>query len=360
MTMAPRPDSVNDVPQVPGFVLLAGDTHCHVTPPDSSGHVSRGLAETVALAESESLDFVILTPHLWDRTLDDSPRREEARAEWRALRERVGTIDSEVLFVPGFEYTSRRGHATFAFADVDEALRERDVPSLVRRWTEAGGLIFVNHPLLTPFGAPIRNARWDLSWSLWTDGDGPWSDDVVAIHRAAVGWEAYNLSIDFLHDRHYQSRPGVSRRSVMAWLDRAVVREGRRMTPVGGSDSHSSHLRAATFVLATSRTVEALRDAFASGRTCVASPWPCTLVARATAGGPFEPVGATIQTRGWVEVRLGVSGEVLLGGRVVAEPSAGQTVRLATSGDCTVLRARADGGASAPIYLDCDILDGAP
>ncbi len=46
------------------FQILAGDFHCHVSPPDWNQEANRDLAETVVLAKKEHLDFVVLTPHV--------------------------------------------------------------------------------------------------------------------------------------------------------------------------------------------------------------------------------------------------------------------------------------------------------
>ena len=77
MTSAYRPADVERAgfrdtgPGVPGaddvtahFRILAGDFHCHVSPPERDQEANRDLAETVVLARQEHLDFVVLTPHV--------------------------------------------------------------------------------------------------------------------------------------------------------------------------------------------------------------------------------------------------------------------------------------------------------
>src|SRR5215813_7486463 len=59
----PKPTELARADKAP-YLVLGGDFHCHVTPPDDPGHVSRTLAETVALAKKEGVDFVVLTPHV--------------------------------------------------------------------------------------------------------------------------------------------------------------------------------------------------------------------------------------------------------------------------------------------------------
>lgn len=67
------------------YVLLAGDLHCHVSPPDDRDHVSRDLAQTLALARSEALDFIVLTPHIWTPYLKAPGYRERILAGHRWL-----------------------------------------------------------------------------------------------------------------------------------------------------------------------------------------------------------------------------------------------------------------------------------
>src|SRR5688572_19396516 len=57
------------------YELLAGDLHCHISPPDHPPHVTRGAAETVELAHNEGLDFVMLTPHVGSRFFQEASHR---------------------------------------------------------------------------------------------------------------------------------------------------------------------------------------------------------------------------------------------------------------------------------------------
>jgi len=68
------------------YELLAGDMHCHVSPPDRPPHVTRGIEETVALAHDENLDFVVLTPHV-RAPFFMSPSRRERSEERRVGKE---------------------------------------------------------------------------------------------------------------------------------------------------------------------------------------------------------------------------------------------------------------------------------
>src|SRR5687768_13805790 len=65
--------------------LLAGDFHCHVSPPDGPSHVARGLQATIDLANRERLDFVVLTPHVRARFYQFAEGRESVLAEQQLL-----------------------------------------------------------------------------------------------------------------------------------------------------------------------------------------------------------------------------------------------------------------------------------
>src|SRR5688500_5654561 len=79
MVFAPR---TSDAAPPPGsrFLLLAGDMHCHVEPPDHPEHVGRGLTRTLELARDEGLDFVVLTPHVGADLGSGDYADEDARA----------------------------------------------------------------------------------------------------------------------------------------------------------------------------------------------------------------------------------------------------------------------------------------
>ena len=341
------------------YVLLAGDTHCHVSPPDNPGHVSRDLPSTVALAEAEGIDFLLLSPHLWDEFYAEPGRREEALSAARELRRRIDETDTDVMLFPGFEYSTHSGHATLGFADLDRVLaeiplEEADADRFFDGWVAHGGVILVNHPLLTPLDdVAVRNAQWDLSWRPWTTTSRARSD-VEAIHRLAHGWEAENSAVTHLRDWYLLGRPDNSRRSVLFQLDRRIPREGRRMTPVGGSDSHSHHLIPVTFVLAAERSERGVRDALVAGRVCIRDPRACTLEAR-PAGGDWQRIGASMIAEGAIEVRApGGPATVVLNGAVVGRAGTGEVLRLEVpAGRCSVLRASVGSGDSAPIYVNC-------
>jgi hypothetical protein len=358
MSGAYRPEPASAVDVAP-YVLLAGDLHCHVSPPDNPGHVGRNLTDTVTLAEEEGLDFVVLSPHLWSGFLEDPSERAEAIDRARTLEHAIAGADTDVMLIPGFEYSTHNGHATLGFADLETVLAEIPVgdpgasSAFFERWVAAGGVIVVNHPLLTGLDSMIPNARWDLSWHTWTERSSP-PTDIAAIDRLAHGWEAENSAVSHLRDYWMTGQIESSRRSVLYQIDRRIRKQRRRMTPIGGSDSHSHHIRAVTFVLAEERSERAVRDAIVDGRVCIRDPRACTFEARVP-GGEWARIGAALDADSSVEVRArGRDVSILRDGEIVACPRSGRPATVEVpAGECTVLRAHVDGGDSAPIYVNC-------
>jgi hypothetical protein len=356
---APPPGAPTDEP----YELLAGDLHCHVSPPDGSWHVVRDLPETAALAAEEGLDFVVLTPHVWARFFADEGLRARVLGQQAALRSAVAALPpGGPLFVPGFEYTDGQyGHVGVAFADAEQVLADLPTELLARRpelfferYVAAGGVLTINHPFTTPIPFLVSIARADLSWRPFTAPDGPFPAEIQAIGALAQTFEAYNLTTSELRDRLLRGDRDESIRLVLEQLDRDAPRQHRPMTAVGGSDSHSHHLRATTFVLsAAGRTTRGLREALVAGRTCVRDPAACSLRARAP-GGPWVAVGGAIEGASSLEVwATGGPVQLYRDSALVAEPAAGLVTRVAVPPSCAVLRARVGGGYSSAIYVNC-------
>ncbi len=354
----------DDAATGPRYQLLAGDFHCHVGPPDDASDVTRDFAETQTLAREEHLDFVVLTPHVAARFFQNEAARAAVAAGQKKLRADIAAAKGDVLFIPGFEYTDHQyGHVGVAFADLDAVLA--DVPTKVAlaepekffsSWVDHGGTLVVNHPLVTPLKSIFAMARADLSWRPWTSKK-PVASEIAAVDRLAQGFEAYNVTASQLRDRILLGNADKTLDDTFLHLDAAIVAKGRRMTPVGGSDSHGPTLRATTFLLATSKTVAGVREAFLEGRVCVRDGAACSLEARAPGTAEWSPVGASMPMpkTGTIEVRAhGDDIEIIRGGAIVATPGSDrvETVQLVAS-TCNVVRARVGEGLSAPIYVGC-------
>ncbi|MGZ3478282.1 MAG: CehA/McbA family metallohydrolase [Polyangiales bacterium] len=344
--------------------VLAGDLHCHVAPPDDPSDVTRGLHRTADLAREESIDFVVLTPHVWSRFFLDGKLRDVVADGQRELRAAIAVEEKRtgVVFVPGMEYTDHQyGHVGVSFGDLDATLA--DVPlgsdlsahpeKFFERWVAHGGLLVIHHPFVTPIASsPIAMGKADLSWRPFTT-EGVFPGEIDAVTRLAQGFEAYNLTATHLRDRYLLQDGEVTIRATLNQLDREVRAQGRRIAAVGGSDSHEDHLRAATFVFAKSRTASAIREAIVAGRTCVRDGAACTFVARKP-GGAIAHVGDAIQDAETLEVAAQADDvEVFLDGASVATITGERFAKVKVPSRCAVLRARVGKGWSSPIYVNC-------
>jgi hypothetical protein len=349
--------------KMPGYRILAGDLHCHVSPPDVSTHVTRDFPQTVQLARREGLDFVVLTPHIWSGFFQSAGLRDTAVAWQRELETAIARSRArDIVFIPGFEYSSfQYGHVGLSFADVEAVFRDLPLDVAVshperfaEQWVGHGGLIVIHHPLQTPIDSVFSSsANVDLSFRPLTS-TAPVPEEFLAYRNLAQGFEAFNLMTSRLRDWLLLHDSEYSLRRVLSLLDREIVQQGRLIAPTGGSDSHGMQLRATMFVLARDKTAAAIREAIAEGRTCVRDVAACTLVARARAGDPEVVVGGSLRGVTAIEAKvLGDDGDLIVAGRVVASPRAGQFVGLAVPPTCTTLRARAGMGFSAPISINC-------
>jgi len=339
--------------------------HCHVSPPDDATDVSRDLEETLKLARSEKLDFVVLTPHVWSRFfMDQGLRRAVTDGQARLRADIAKLAPPDVVFIQGFEYTDHRyGHVGASFADIDTVLAEVPLEDaqthpahFFEKWVAHGGMLVVNHPFVTPLDSFIRIARADLSWRPFT-AQGPFPAEVEAIDRIAQGFEVYNVSATDLRDRFLVGESDHTLKETFAALDQRIPVGHRRMTPVGGSDSHGHHLQATTFVLSEARTPSAIHDAIVAGRVCVRDGGACSFEARSAGTDEWTPIGGVIEKSGAIEVRAhGESIDIIVNGKVVASPASDTVARVDLSGDqCSVVRARVGSGYSGPIYVHCGV-----
>jgi hypothetical protein len=344
-----------------GWIILSGDMHCHVAPPDPPWHVTRELPETLELARDEGLDFILLTPHVRARFFADERRRAAFLEDQRALTadlERAGA--PPLIVVRGLEYTDfDYGHVSLGFADPEAVLADFPIDEarahperFFQKWALAGGVMVINHPVLTPIPSIFRSARGDLSWRPFSSA-GPFPSEIAAADQLAQGVEVFNLAVTHMRDGLLLGDGERSLKHAALLAAHAARAKGHRVAAIGGSDSHSFHLRASTFVLADARTPEAIREAILAARTCVRSSEACTFEGRAP-GGPWQPVGASLYGS-YIEVRA--QGEpivVLRDGQIVARPRSGEAVRIdLPEGACSAVYAKVGEGYSSPIYAGC-------
>jgi hypothetical protein len=364
MGSAYRPAAPPVVYGSPLLQIVSGDLHCHVAPPDDASDVTRALPATADLAKAEGIDFVVLTPHVWSRFFMDAKLRSIVQEGQRDLRAAIAieTKRTGVLFIPGFEYTDQQyGHVGVSFGDLDAVLS--DVPladaqahpeKFFEQWVAHDGVLSIHHPLVTPIpGSSFSMAKADLSWRPFT-APGKFPAEIDAVTRLAQGHEVFNLTATHLRDRYLLHDGLATIRASLARLDQEVRTQGRRIAALGGSDSHEDHLRAATFVLTPARTIDAIRTAIVSGRTCVRDGAACTFTARSP-GGTLARVGDAVSGSELAVSATGDDIEIFLDGDPVATPKSDQPAKIKVPERCAVLRARVGKGWSSPIYANCKL-----
>jgi hypothetical protein len=346
-------------------LILAGDMHCHVLPPDSAHHVSRELPETLALAKSEGLDFVVLTPHVPARFYMDDEMRGWVLETQAELRARLARLKPELLVIPGFEYTDfRNGHLGMAFAEPSEVLEgltseeARSSPErFFEMWVARGGILTINHPMNRPLPkAPFHELGADMSWRAFRgERSATEAPEIAWITTHATTIETFNSMVSGLRDQLVIGDEERSLREASHVADEVVRTQHRRIASVGGSDSHGSWLRATTFVLAKDRSIDSLRKGIAGARTCVRGPQACTLELR-NDGGAWLGVGDAITTTSSsFEARAsGDDATFIVNGAHVATGSDGEIVKLTVPTDrCSIVRAIVGRSWSSGIYVNC-------
>ncbi len=168
--------------------LYRGDLQSHTFYSDAKGSPE----DLVAVAKERSLDFLAVTDH-----------------NTNSHHRKLGELSSpDLLLIPGEEITTYRGHANVWGVDgwVDFRVEQEEYLDVLVDYVHArGGLFSVNHPKATP---NCLGCDWEYEVPSATDSleawQGPWA---------------------------YQNWESLSRYDVL-------LRQGRRLALVGGSDRH--------------------------------------------------------------------------------------------------------------------------
>ncbi len=253
---------------------FAGDLHMHVAPPDAPD-VKLSASEVARRAHDAKMDFVVLTPHLWE-----GQQRPAFDAAWRTLAAEARATTS-ITLIPGVEWTTRRGH--FGVMGADIASLHGDFLAAAHA---AGAFISVNHPFAVPtkIGA-IPESYFDMSYRVWSER---------ALGFTAIdGVEVWNLPLGLAN---MISRPGGRSGEERAWTEanRVVHDEHRRITAVGGTDNHRETVLPTTWVLADDRSEPAILAGLRVGATCVGGPEAGSLRARSAEDPTWRRIGASV------------------------------------------------------------------
>jgi hypothetical protein len=238
--IAPVPASIG------GARWYRGDLHLHTVYSDGERHPG----ELVAAAQAGGLDFVVSTEH----------NTNAANRVWPMCR--TGSL----LVIPGEEVTTRHGHwlavglSAHAWVDWRYGPRDGVFPRFAAEVREAGGLVVAAHPAV-----PLPGSAWEFGFA-----------HVEALEVWNGRW---NLDDEL---------------SLRIW--QRLLRQGRRVVAVGGSDSHSKHQLVGspqTAVHAGELSVPAIVDALRRGRSYIvrSSDVACELTASCESSDAAEMAG---------------------------------------------------------------------
>lgn len=370
----PPPASKVQVPTPPGqapLKLYGGDMAFRISPPDRADEIKRSRDTTLLMMRRSKLDFVMMTPRVPARFFLDAKEVDRVKQEWTELRQKLDTVpDPKPLLLTGLTYVDdQQGSASVLFIDVPALLHElpplalKHDPGLFFRVAHAlGGVIVAKHPLATPakvpVDSPMRYARRDRSWHPLTQPQEKEPPDIVAADEMMFGMEAYNVPVSIWRDKLAYDDEQHSIGEVLRRMDEEIFRRGRRLVPVGGTDSRDKLMRATTFIAASGLNPQALREGLLRGRVCVRSPQPCSLRVYVDDEGLPQGVGAAVRAKRQVEFDWTGEGELFRDGESLGTFSG--KANLAADGQCHLFRLAQEGGYSAPVYVNCTFAEVMP
>ena len=274
------------IPSATGARWYRGDLHLHTVHSDGERHPE----ELASAARTSGLDFIVSTEH----------NTNSANRAWPACH------TPGLLVIPGEEVTTRHGHwlavglPPCAWVDWRYGPSDGVFPRFVAEVRDGGGLVVAAHP-----SVPLPGAAWEFGF-----------DDVDALEVWNGRW---NLDDEF---------------SLRTW--QRLLRQGRRVTAVGGSDSHGEHQQVGlpqTVVHAQELSTPAIIDGLRGGRSYLArsSDVALELTASCPSGDGVAGPGQTLRVPcdGRVTVTAVISGAA---GADVALITAEGRVRRATVG----------------------------
>jgi hypothetical protein len=239
-----RPLPAYPPPPVRGAGWYRGDLHLHTVHSDGQ----RDPDELVSAARESGLDFIVSTDH----------NTNSANRVWPACR------TGGLLVIPGEEVTTRHGHwlavglPPHGWVDWRYAPRDGVFPRFAGEVRDAGGLVVAAHP-----AAPVPGSLWEFGF-----------DDVDALEVWNGRW---NLDDEV---------------SLRMW--HRLLREGRRVAAVSGSDSHAHRQPVGspqTVVHARELSIPALVDGLRRGRSYIARSRSVTVELTASCSGVAELAG---------------------------------------------------------------------
>lgn len=185
-TLAPQTEReryASPPPLEVGARWYVGDFHAHTVESDGTPTID----ELIAFAESRGLDFVLMSEH-----------NTVSQLSWYPAAQR----DTDVLLLPGMEFTTYAGHAnalgTTEWLDHRVGVRGATIEGAIADVHAQGGLFSVNHPLLN-VGDLCIGCGWQYDvdpttidavevWGSIFSGVSYWEDLLArGSHAAAIG-----------------------------------------------------------------------------------------------------------------------------------------------------------------------------
>jgi hypothetical protein len=281
-------------PSIRGARWYRGDLHLHTVHSDGE----RDPEELVAAAKDAGLDFIVSTDH----------NTSSANRVWAARRA------DGLLVISGEEVTTRHGHwlaiglPPHGWVDWRYGPGDGVFARFAAEVREVGGLVVAAHP-----SVPLPGSAWEFGF-----------DHVDALEVWNGRW---NLDDEL---------------SLRIW--QRLLRQGRRVVAVGGSDSHGAHQPVGspqTAVHADGLSVAAIVDGLRCGRSYLARSHDIALELTATAGERVAGPGETLHVLSGASVTV----------TAVVSGAAGANVALITADGCVQ---RATVGASARLQWELD------
>jgi hypothetical protein len=235
-------------PSVTGARWYRGDLHLHTVHSDGERHPE----ELASAARASGLDFIVSTEH----------NTNSANRAWPACH------TAGLLVIPGEEVTTRHGHwlavglAPRAWVDWRYGPSDGVFPRFAAQVRDGGGLVVAAHP-----SVPLPGAAWEFGF-----------DDVDALEVWNGRW---NLDDEY---------------SLRTW--QRLLRQGRRVVAVGGSDSHGAHQQVGlpqTVVHAEGLSSTAIINGLRRGRSYLARSRDVALDLTASCGDGVAGPGQTLR-----------------------------------------------------------------
>ncbi|HZC11456.1 MAG TPA: CehA/McbA family metallohydrolase [Mycobacterium sp.] len=235
-------------PSLSGARWFRGDLHLHTVHSDGE----REPDEMIAAARASGLDFIVSTEH----------NTNAANRVWPACR------TGGLLVIPGEEVTTRHGHwlavglSPHAWVDWRYGPSDGVFPRFAAQVRDDGGLVVAAHP-----SVPLPGAAWEFGF-----------DHVDALEVWNGRW---NLDDEL---------------SLRIW--QRLLRQGRRIVAVGGSDSHGEHQQVGspqTVVHADELSTPAIVDGLRCGRAYLARSCEVALELTASGDGGVAGPGQTLR-----------------------------------------------------------------